>query len=87
MTIWLDGDNLTIEQVIQVAFGEPGNPRLQLTQAARKNVQRASDAVEKMVQDGRIAYGITTGFGAFKDRLIPREDARHCSVISWSAMQ
>ncbi len=75
MTIWLDGNNLSIEQVIQIAYGQSGKPQVRITGEARKNVKRASDAVEKMVQDGRIAYGITTGFGAFKDRLIPREDA------------
>ncbi|MCU0481256.1 MAG: histidine ammonia-lyase, partial [Anaerolineae bacterium] len=37
-------------------------------------VTRAADAVQKLLADGVIAYGITTGFGAFKDKLIPPED-------------
>ncbi len=75
MSIWLDGKNLNIEQVIQVAYGEAGNPQVSITAEARVNVQRAADAVDRMVEEGQIAYGITTGFGAFKDRLIPREEA------------
>ncbi|MGH8443196.1 MAG: histidine ammonia-lyase, partial [Nevskiaceae bacterium] len=34
-------------------------------------VQRAADGVQRLLKEGRIAYGITTGFGAFKDRVIP----------------
>lgn len=74
-TVWLDGTKLNIEQVIQVAFGRAGEPQVSLTDEAKRNVQRAADAVDRMVEEGQIAYGITTGFGAFKDRLIPREDA------------
>ncbi len=75
MSIWLDGMNLNIEQVIQAANGEPGNPAVGISTEARQKVQRAADAVDRMVEEGTVAYGITTGFGAFKDRLIPREDA------------
>lgn len=75
MTIWLDGTQLSIEQVIQIAFNRGENSNVRITEQSRKLVQRAADAVDRMVEEGRIAYGITTGFGAFKDRLIPREDA------------
>jgi len=70
----LDGDNLTIEQVIAVAYGEPNNPRVIIGEGAQKLVTRAANAVQKLLADGVIAYGITTGFGAFKDKLIPPED-------------
>ena len=33
-------------------------------------------AAWQLVTEGRIVYGITTGFGAFKDRLIPPEQTR-----------
>lgn len=75
MTIRLDGTQLSIEQVIQTAYGQAGEPQVVLSEAAKQLVQKAADAVEQMVAQGRIAYGITTGFGAFKDRLIPREEA------------
>jgi histidine ammonia-lyase len=75
MTIWLDGVQLNIEQVIQTAYGKPGDPKIDIADEACTNVQRAADAVDRMVEEGAIAYGITTGFGAFKDCLIPRGDA------------
>ncbi len=73
--IELNGEGLTIEQVILVANGKPGNPVVVLSQEARNKVGRAALAVEKMVSEGQIAYGITTGFGAFKDKLIPKDQA------------
>ena len=32
------------------------------------------DAVQTLLDRGEIAYGITTGFGAFKDKIISREE-------------
>jgi histidine ammonia-lyase len=72
-TIELDGTQLTFDQVLEVAYGAPGAPRVALSEAARGRVGRAADAVQQLLREGRIAYGITTGFGAFKDRVIPRE--------------
>lgn len=70
-TIHLDGEHLTIEQVIAVAHGEPGAPAVHLTDVARARVERAAAAVQQLIAQGVVAYGVTTGFGAFKDRLIP----------------
>jgi histidine ammonia-lyase len=72
-TVWLDGASLTFDQVLAVARGQPGAPRVALTEPARALVQRAADGVQRLLAEGRIAYGITTGFGAFKDRVIPPE--------------
>jgi histidine ammonia-lyase len=72
-TVILDGENLTFDQVQAVAFGEPGRPRVALSEAAEAQVERAAEAVQRLIDDGVIAYGITTGFGAFKDRVIPPE--------------
>ncbi|PWH14534.1 MAG: histidine ammonia-lyase [Ardenticatenia bacterium] len=72
-TIFLNGDELSIEQVVAVAYGAPGSPEVALAPAAIARVQRAEQAVAALVQQGEIAYGITTGFGAFKDRIIPPE--------------
>ena len=72
--ILIDGKSLTFEQVIQVAFGEPGQPRVILTDDARLKVQSAANAVDTLLDRGEIAYGITTGFGAFKDKIISLEE-------------
>ena len=72
--IVLDGESLTFEQVLAVAHGKAGEPRVELADTAKKNVQRAADAVDTLLARGEIAYGITTGFGAFKDKIISREE-------------
>jgi histidine ammonia-lyase len=69
-TISLDGESLTIEQVVAVAEGAPGEPAVELSPEAVRKVRRAQQAVADLIARGEIAYGITTGFGAFKDRII-----------------
>ncbi len=72
-TILIDGNSLTFEQVYAVAHGGPNAPRVEIGAEATKLVARAADAVQTLLKRGTIAYGITTGFGAFKDRIIPPE--------------
>lgn len=72
--IILDGETLTFEQVLAVAHGEPNNPRVVLSEEAKINVRRSANAVQTLLERGEIAYGITTGFGAFKDKIISREE-------------
>ena len=75
MEIIINGSDLTFEQVIAVAYGEPGKPRVTLSAEARANVDRAAGAVQTLLDRGEIAYGITTGFGAFKDKIISPYEA------------
>ena len=55
--IILDGENLTFEQTIAVAYGKPGEPRIVLSEKARGNVKRSAAAVQKLLERGEIAYG------------------------------
>ncbi|GAB4569468.1 MAG: histidine ammonia-lyase [Anaerolineae bacterium] len=66
-TIVLDGESLTMEDVWAVAVD---GASAALSDEARGRVQRCHEAVMRLVAQGEIAYGITTGFGAFKKRLI-----------------
>ncbi len=70
----LDGESLTFEQVLAVAHGIPNEPVVSLSRTAKKQVRRAAIAVERLLKRGETAYGITTGFGAFKDKIISREE-------------
>ena len=72
--ILIDGESLTFEQVVAVAYGKPGQARVGLSASAQTSVNRAADAVQTLLKRGEIAYGITTGFGAFKDKIISREE-------------
>jgi len=71
--IAINGESLTFEQVLAVAYGRPGEPRVELDERAKANVNRAAAAVDELLERGEVAYGITTGFGAFKDKIIGRE--------------
>lgn len=75
-TIKLDGESLTIDDVVAVARAAPGTVSLRLTPDARHKVRRAREAVEGFVARGDVIYGITTGFGAFKDKVIPPDQVR-----------
>jgi histidine ammonia-lyase len=67
--ITLDGSHLTLDDVVAIAQGAPAT----LAPDAVPRIQRARDAVERFLARGDVIYGVTTGFGAFKDRVIPAE--------------
>ena len=70
----MDGENLTFEAVLSVAYGEPNKPRVILSEEAKAKIKRSANAVQKLIERGEIAYGITTGFGAFKNKIISTEE-------------
>ncbi len=72
--IILDGESLTFEQVIAVAYGAANSPPVVLSEKAKTQVNRSANAVQFLLERGEIAYGITTGFGAFKDKIISRSE-------------
>ena len=72
--IEINGESLTFEQVLAVSYGEPRVPKVVLAESAKEKVQRAANAVDTLLERGEIAYGITTGFGAFKDKIISSEE-------------
>lgn len=72
--IIIDGESLTFEQVVAIAYGQPGSPRVVLSETANAKVNRCAAAVQTLLDRGEIAYGITTGFGAFKDKVISLEE-------------
>jgi histidine ammonia-lyase len=61
---------LSLADIEHVARGGPA-VRVQLDDAARPRIRAARDVVEQVVRDGRVVYGITTGFGALSDVVIP----------------
>ena len=67
-SIILDGESLTFQQVIEVAYGDA---TVAIADSAKEKVNRAAAAVDRLLARGEVAYGITTGFGALKDKIIP----------------
>jgi histidine ammonia-lyase len=60
----LDGQKLTLEQIRAVANGEE---HVALAASARARVEQSRLVVEKIVAEGRIVYGVNTGFGKLSD--------------------
>jgi len=71
-TISLDGESLTIEDVVAVAksWVAPEGIHVNIATEAQEKIERARRAVEDFIEQGEIIYGVTTGFGAFKDKII-----------------
>jgi histidine ammonia-lyase len=67
----LDGENLTLEQIEQVARGFA---RVELAPVARERVRAARALVEARLDDGEAHYGINTGFGTLAEVRIARGD-------------
>ena len=66
--VYIDGQSLTIDQVQLVA--QDPEVRVLLADACIPGILNSANAVAELAARGEVAYGITTGFGAFKDRVI-----------------
>lgn len=64
MAVILSGESLTIEEVVRVARG---NESVQIAETARMNLQKSRAFVDRLIAEQRPTYGITTGFGQFKN--------------------
>lgn len=71
--IVIDGESLRIDDVVNVARHDY---QVELSPEAEAKVNRARAIVDKFVEEGRVEYGITTGFGKFSDVVISKEDTK-----------
>ncbi|MGQ9493317.1 MAG: histidine ammonia-lyase [Anaerolineae bacterium] len=71
-TVTLDGESLTIDTVVCVAraWQHPETIYITLAPKAVKQVRASREIVEHLIARQEVVYGVTTGFGAFKDRVI-----------------
>lgn len=70
-TISIDGHHLTLQQVKLVARD---HVRVTLSEEAKNKIIKAEQMVARYVEEQRVSYGITTGFGKFSDTYISKED-------------
>lgn len=66
----IDGEHLTIEDVVAVA-----EEKAAVELASQDKVRRSRQAVERLLENGKVVYGVTTGFGRFADKIIERGQA------------
>jgi histidine ammonia-lyase len=69
----LDGEHLTVRDVVAVARG---TTQVGLSAAAKRRMARSRAWVEKAVREHAVVYGVTTGFGAFQNVSIRPERLR-----------
>ena len=72
MVVVLDGETLTIDTLVQAAYD--ASVRIELSAEARARVDRARGVVDRWIAEGRVVYGLTTGFGEFANVVIPPAD-------------
>lgn len=72
----VDGENLTIEEVIELGRSAPGEIRLALSNSAIKKIERARDAITEMERKRLTIYGLNTGFGSNAEKVIPESEIK-----------
>lgn len=73
----LDGQRLSLEEVASVARSMKG---VRLATGARSRVEAARQSVERIIAEGRIVYGVNTGFGKLSDVHIPSSELRELQL-------
>jgi histidine ammonia-lyase len=84
-TLLLDGETLDLDRVITVARG---SERVGLDPKAKERMAMSRKLVDNWVEDGKIIYGITTGFGSLQNVVVPHakvEQLQENIILSHSA--
>lgn len=71
--VFIDGNSLTLQDVVNVARK---GFEVVLTEEAMKKVEKARKFVDELVDNEKVVYGITTGFGKFSDVSISKDEAK-----------
>ena len=75
--IVVDGHSLTLESFVAVArFGAT----VELADSALEAMKKSRALADKIAAEGRVAYGITTGFGEFQKVAVPKEMSNRLST-------
>lgn len=73
----LEGQRLSLSRVTAVARQKE---RVTLSAGARQRVERSRGVVEKIIAEGRIVYGVNTGFGRLSDVHIDVSELRELQL-------
>jgi len=68
--VLLDGNSLTINEVIEVARN---CAEVEITQESILKMKKSREIVDEFVAENKVVYGITTGFGNFSDVYISKD--------------
>ena len=73
----VDGHSLTLEDLVAVARY---NATVEIAPSAIEAMKKSRALAEKIANEGRVAYGITTGFGDFQKVAVPEEMSNQLST-------
>ena len=68
--IELTGNEITLEQIKNVARQ---GAKVTLSSRAKDNIRRSREVVDRLVEQSKVVYGVTTGFGMFSETFIQKE--------------
>ena len=74
--IELDGNHLTIDQIVRVANEDE---QINLSDIGQKNIEASHQLLQGILAMDKPVYGINTGFGIFADQRIPISDSSKLS--------
>jgi len=83
--VMLSLEGLSLENIVDVARGFAS---VELSTQVLDKVKQAQMAIEKAISEGRIIYGVNTGFGALSDKIILKKDLEELQrnlIVSHSA--
>ncbi|MBK8983099.1 MAG: histidine ammonia-lyase [Ignavibacteria bacterium] len=69
----INGSNLTVENSIQIVMS---GQKIKLQKSAEKNIKASAAMVKRWIAKNEVIYGVTTGFGEFKDVKISQKDSK-----------
>lgn len=67
----IEGNSLTLEKISSFLSD---NLKVKLSPESVKKVKRSRSLIDKWVDEGKVIYGVTTGFGEFANVSIPKND-------------
>ncbi|MBZ2174101.1 histidine ammonia-lyase [Schnuerera sp. xch1] len=71
--VLIDGNSLSLEEFINIVrFGY----EVEMAKGAMEKVERSRELVDEFVEEEKVVYGITTGFGKFSDVSISKEETK-----------
>jgi len=77
MTVIIDGESLTIDELVRVArHGE----QVELSEAALDGILASRDVIESALRGHKTVYGVNTGFGDLADVTIEADDVAKLQV-------
>lgn len=79
--VTINKGSLSLEDVVAVSRYKS---KVHLAKKAKEAINKSRDYVDKLLQENRIVYGLTTGFGKFCDTLISAEDAK---ALQWNLIR